>query len=67
MIRARKVNVVDATAAGDTFAGAYALEIVKGDFNINTAVRKAIAAAEKTIGKKGAQISIPWADEFESR
>jgi ribokinase len=66
LIRARKVDVVDTTAAGDTFVGAYALEIVKGGFDINTAVRKANAAAEKTIGKKGAQISIPWANELGS-
>jgi len=65
LIKARKVEVVDTTAAGDTFVGAYALEIVKGCFNINTAVRAANAAAEKTIGKRGAQISIPWANELE--
>jgi hypothetical protein len=44
----------------------YALEIVKGDFGVNTAVRTANSAAEKTIGKRGAQISIPWANELES-
>ena len=66
LIPARKVEVVDTTAAGDTFVGAYALEIVKGGFDINTAVRIANAAAEKTIGKRGAQISIPWANEIES-
>lgn len=66
LIRARKVDVVDTTAAGDTFVGAYALEIVKRGFDVETAVRKANAAAEKTIGKKGAQISIPWANELES-
>jgi ribokinase len=66
LIRARKVDVVDTTAAADTFVGAYALEVVKGNFNISKAVRKATAAAEKTIGKKGAQISIPWANELGS-
>jgi ribokinase len=66
LIKARKVEVVDTTAAGDTFVGAYALEIVKGGFSINAAVRTANAAAEKTIGKRGAQISIPWANELES-
>jgi ribokinase len=66
LVKARKVEVVDTTAAGDTFVGAYVLEIVKGGFSINTAVRTANAAAEKTIGKRGAQISIPWANELES-
>lgn len=63
LIKARKVEVVDTTAAGDTFVGAYALEAVRDGFDIDTAVRKANAAAEKTIGKRGAQNSIPWANE----
>jgi ribokinase len=30
LVEAKKVEVVDTTAAGDTFVGAYALEVVKG-------------------------------------
>ncbi|OBT54387.1 hypothetical protein VE04_04293 [Pseudogymnoascus sp. 24MN13] len=62
-VKAKKVEVVDTTAAGDTFVGAYALEAVKVDFDIDVAVRKANAAAAKTVGNRGAQVAIPWADE----
>lgn len=65
LVKANRVEVVDTTAAGDTFVGAYALEAVKGDFNIKFAVEKANKAAAKTIGKRGAQISIPWANELD--
>ncbi|KAF8860394.1 Ribokinase-like protein [Acephala macrosclerotiorum] len=66
LVKAKKVQVVDTTAAGDTFVGAYALEVVKDSFDIKTAVQMANAAAAKTIGKRGAQISIPWANELGS-
>lgn len=66
LVKANKVEVVDTTAAGDTFAGAYALEVVKGGFDIKGAVQVANRAAAKTIGKRGAQSSIPWADELDS-
>ena len=65
LLPAKKVVVVDTTAAGDTFAGAYALEVVKDGFEIKSAVQKANAAAAKTIGKRGAQFSIPWANELD--
>lgn len=64
LIPANKAQVVDTTAAGDTFIGAYSLEAVKQDFNIEIAVRKANKAAALTVERKGAQISIPWADEL---
>lgn len=66
LVKAKKVEVVDTTAAGDTFVGAYALQVVKGDFNIKFAVEKANKAAAKTIGKRGAQVSIPWANELDN-
>lgn len=61
LAKAKKVQVVDTTAAGDTFVGAYALEVMKGGVGIESAVRRANEAAAMTIGKRGAQKSIPWA------
>jgi len=52
------VNTVDTTAAGDTFAGAFASAISGGD-DINTAVAFASAAAALATCKYGAQTSIP--------
>ncbi|TQS36467.1 hypothetical protein Golomagni_03084 [Golovinomyces magnicellulatus] len=59
----RVEKVVDTTAAGDTFVGAYALGIVRGDEKLKI-LRNACLAAARTIEKKGAQDSIPWADEL---
>ena len=58
---------MDTTAAGDTFVGRYALEVVssKRRFDIRGAVGKANSAAAKTVERKGAQDSIPWRDELE--
>ncbi|KAJ1324197.1 ribokinase [Microdochium nivale] len=64
LVPAEKVTVVDTTAAGDTFVGAYALAVVGGDFDIERAVRVANAAAALTVQRKGAQESIPWLDEL---
>lgn len=70
MVPAEKAKVVDTTAAGDTFVGMYALEVVKaaasGDpkVDVETAVRKSNKAAAKTVERAGAQDSIPWRDEL---
>jgi len=66
LVPALKAKVVDTTAAGDTFVGQYALEVVSGKdgFDIEAAVHKANRAAAKTVEKMGAQDSIPWLDEF---
>ncbi|KAI0489989.1 Ribokinase-like protein [Xylaria cf. heliscus] len=74
LVPALKAKVVDTTAAGDTFVGQYALDIVaagsgsgSGDgavFDIEAAVHKANRAAAKTVEKLGAQDSIPWRDEL---
>lgn len=69
LVQAEKAKVVDTTAAGDTFVGMYALEVVtaakKGEqFDIEAAVRKANKAAAKTVERVGAQDSIPWRDEL---
>jgi ribokinase len=57
---------VDSTAAGDTFAGAFAVSITEGK-NIVDASRFANAAAALSVTKMGAQSSMPWRrqiDEF---
>ncbi|KAL8919532.1 MAG: hypothetical protein Q9208_006724 [Pyrenodesmia sp. 3 TL-2023] len=54
--------VVDTTAAGDTFVGAYAVGVATGQ-GVARAVRWANKAAARTVGKKGAQDAIPWRDE----
>ncbi|KAI3341834.1 Ribokinase-like protein [Ustulina deusta] len=68
LVPAEKAKVVDTTAAGDTFVGQYALDVVgagsAGDFDIEAAVHKANRAAAKTVEKLGAQDSIPWRDEL---
>lgn len=69
LVPAEKVKeVVDTTAAGDTFVGQYALEVVGskkgGQFAIEDAVRRANKAAARTVERKGAQHSIPWRDEL---
>ncbi|KAK3353192.1 Ribokinase-like protein [Lasiosphaeria hispida] len=63
LVPAEKATVVDTTAAGDTFVGMYALEVVGGKFEIEGAVKKANRAAAKTVERVGAQDSIPWRDE----
>ena len=61
---AKKVKVVDTTAAGDTFLGAYAAKRAQhtesdGDFDFEAALEFATAAAGKTVEKKGAMAAIP--------
>ncbi|KAI1752614.1 Ribokinase-like protein [Xylaria castorea] len=68
LVPALKAKVVDTTAAGDTFVGQYALDVVGAGsgaaFDIEAAVHKANRAAAKTVEKLGAQASIPWRDEL---
>ncbi|RYC63632.1 hypothetical protein CHU98_g2576 [Xylaria longipes] len=68
LVAALKAKVVDTTAAGDTFVGQYALDVVGAGcgaaFDIEAAVHKANRAAAKTVEKLGAQDSIPWRDEL---
>ncbi|KAF2201041.1 ribokinase-like protein [Delitschia confertaspora ATCC 74209] len=70
VIPALKVKVVDTTAAGDTFVGAYSVAVARwkhsatGEkFDLDTAIAFANRAASMTVQRKGAQASIPWADE----
>ncbi|KAJ2903760.1 Ribokinase-like protein [Zalerion maritima] len=67
LVPAEKAKVVDTTAAGDTFVGMYALDVVGAGgvcFDVETAVRKANKAAKITVERPGAQASIPWRDEL---
>ncbi|RDL36384.1 Ribokinase [Venustampulla echinocandica] len=72
-VPAEKVEkVVDTTAAGDTWVGAYAVSIVRrmGDpdrFVREEDVRLACRAAGRTVEKKGAQSAIPWEDEVDRK
>lgn len=67
IVPAKKVKVVDTTAAGDTFAGAYAVAVAKsraqGAFDIGAAIAFANRAAAQTVQRNGAQSAIPWLDE----
>ena len=64
------MKVVDTTAAGDTFVGAYAVAVARSKsqteqvaFDIDAAVAFANKAAARTVERKGAQSAIPWLDE----
>jgi ribokinase len=59
-----KVNVVDTTAAGDTFCGYLAAGLALGQ-SVGDACAVANAAAALACTKAGAQPSIPTADEVE--
>lgn len=69
---AEKVRAVDTTAAGDTFVGAYAVEVARSmsvsstihAFDLSHAVRVGTLAASKTVQRHGAQVAIPWMDEI---
>ncbi|KAF2745034.1 ribokinase-like protein [Sporormia fimetaria CBS 119925] len=70
LVPARKVKVVDTTAAGDTFAGAYTVAVAKWkaaasgeEFDLDAAITHANCASSMTVQKAGAQSSIPWVDE----
>jgi ribokinase len=54
-----KVQVVDTTAAGDTFNGTLAVQLAKG-FSLKEAVKTANEAAALTVQKMGAQPAIPY-------
>lgn len=59
------VDVVDTTGAGDTFCGAFAARIARGD-SFREAVRWAVCAASIATTRAGAQASIPHADAVET-
>jgi ribokinase len=59
------VDVVDTTAAGDTFVGAYAAAMVSGLDSL-AAMRRASAAAALSVGRLGASTSMPDRDEIDA-
>lgn len=61
-VRAFSVNVVDSTAAGDTFCGALAAELGRGN-NWKEALSFATAASAICVTRLGAQPSIPTEKE----
>lgn len=66
-VPAKKVQVADTTAAGDTFLGAYAAKKAKhvsGEFDYEDALNFATLAASKTVEKKGAMAAIPYLKEL---
>ncbi|NID04640.1 ribokinase [Luteibacter jiangsuensis] len=58
-----KVEPVDSTGAGDTFNAALAVYLSEG---LDTAVRKACAAAAIAVSRLGAQAGMPRADEVDA-
>ena len=69
---AEQVDVVDATGAGDTFVGAYAVAIARygtkvfSSNQILSAVKWANHCASKAVEQLGAQSSIPWIHQVRS-
>lgn len=63
-LKAEKVNVVDTTAAGDTFIGYFLSTLVQGGI-VNDALLKANRAASICVTRKGAAASIPAREEVE--
>jgi ribokinase len=64
LLPAPPVEVVDTTAAGDTFCGAMAARLAAGD-DVLAAATYGIRAASLSVTKAGAQPSIPTAAEIE--
>ncbi|KAL6722017.1 putative ribokinase [Lecanora helva] len=60
---AEQVTVVDTTAAGDTFVGAYAVAVTCKNVDVSQAVMWANAAAARTVERSGSQSAIPWLHE----
>jgi len=63
IVPALKVKAVDATAAGDTFAGGIAVALSEGK-TLRQAAEFATKAAAITVQKLGAQVSIPYRKEI---
>ncbi|MBR3219697.1 MAG: ribokinase [Thermoguttaceae bacterium] len=66
VLPSKKVDAVDATAAGDCFCGALAVALAEGK-SLLEAARFAIDAAAISVTRMGAQPSLPYARELENR
>lgn len=62
-VLARSVHAVDATAAGDSFCGALTVALTEGA-GLEAATRWATIAASLTVGRRGAQPSLPTRAEL---
>lgn len=63
-IAASQVQAIDTTAAGDVFNGYLTAQLAGGQ-DLETAIQWAIAAASRSVCRKGAQTSIPFLHELE--
>lgn len=63
LVPSHKVEVVDTTAAGDTFCGGLCVALCQGK-DITDAIQFACAASAITVTRMGAQQSIPYIDEI---
>lgn len=63
LIPTRRVPVVDTTAAGDAFNGAFAYSLANGT-NVEEAIRFANTVASFSVTRKGAQSSMPSMNEI---
>lgn len=61
-VPAPKVQAVDTVAAGDTFCGAFAAALARGEGDL-AAMRLGSAAASLAVQRRGAQTSVPTHDE----
>lgn len=62
-VQACKVKVIDTTAAGDTYLGAFVTRLSEGG-SVEDAMRLASAASAITVTRRGAQQSIPLRNEI---
>lgn len=63
-IPAFQVEVVDTTAAGDAFIGGFSVGLAEG-LAVEAAIKFASAVAALSVGKAGAQTSLPYRQEVE--
>jgi ribokinase len=64
-VSAPRVEVVDTTGAGDTFVGALAEALARGE-STEAAVRRAVAAGAASVGALGATAGMPTADQVDA-